>query len=196
MPAAFRFRRYLLLAQYYHLLIGSCSEQATGERRSYGLSLGYSVGVTGMVLQNIWWEYEYGGKNPEFLRTIYPIFRDGAVFYKNFINSCERLSDGKVKFGPSVSPEHFGFSNDLSKNWNDIHALAYARFTIESAIKGAVSLDVDHELVKEFNNALQILPDYPTHGEDEIGWQLLWRELNLPCAIFLYRQSQYFLLSR
>ena len=156
---------------FSHNIITYSSDHALSRQPGNGVHMGYpwgySVGVTGMVLQNIWWEYEYGGKNPEFLRTIYPIFRDGAVFYKNFINSCERLSDGKVKFGPSVSPEHFGFSNDLSKNWNDIHALAYARFTIESAIKGAVSLDVDNELVKEFKNALQILPDYPTHGEDE-----------------------------
>lgn len=126
---------------------------------------GYSTGNTGWAVQNLWWEFEYGGKDPEFLRKIYPVIRDAALFYANFIKTCERLPDGKVKYGPSVSPEHFGFSSDLNKNWNDVHALAFARFTLEAGIRSAEFLHVDDELVVRLDEALQMLPDYPTSGK-------------------------------
>ena len=155
-----------------HVIFTYQSDHATSNQPGNGVFMGYpwgfSVGVTGWVVQNIWWEYEYGGRDPEFLREIlYPMLRDAALFYTNFILTCQQLPDGKVKFGPSVSPEHFGWSNDLSKNWNDITALVYARFSLESAIESAETLQVDRELSSRFSNALQMLPDYPTHGKGE-----------------------------
>lgn len=126
---------------------------------------GYSTGITGWAGQNLWWEYEYGGRDTVFLREIYPILRDAAFFYSNFINECDRSADGRVKFGPSVSPEHFGFSSDLSKNWNDIHALVFARFALNTGIISAVILNRDSDLVNRFTDALKMLPDYPTYGE-------------------------------
>jgi hypothetical protein len=150
---------------------------------------GYSTGITGWAGQNLWWEYEYGGRDTVFLREIYPILRDAALFYSNFINTCEKLPYGKVKYGPSVSPEHFGFSNDLSKNWNDIHALVFARSALETATKSAGVLKTDPELVKQFSNSLQMLPDYPTYGEgeDRVIVNVLGAEpvnCNIPVPVF------------
>ena len=155
-----------------HNLFTYQSDHATSKQPGNSVHMHYpwgsSIGITGWVVQNIWWEYEYGGRYPEFLREkLYPMLRDAALFYTNFIHTCQQLPDGKVKFGPSVSPEHFGWSNDLSKNWNDIHALVYARFALEAAIESAETLQVDRELSSRFRNTLQMLPDYPTHGEGE-----------------------------
>ena len=85
----------------------------------------------------------------------------------NPYNTCEKLPGGKVLFGPSVSPEHFGWTRNLSKNWNDIQALVHARFALASAIESAELLQVDTGLVGQFSDALQMLPDYPTYGEGE-----------------------------
>jgi hypothetical protein len=129
------------------------------------LPWGYSACITGWAVQNPWWEYEYGGRDTSFLRTIYPMLRDAALFYSNFTDSiCEPGPDGKVRFGPSVSPEHFGFSKDLIMNWNDISALAFARFALKTGIESAQTLRTDEELVGRFRKSLALLPDYPTYG--------------------------------
>lgn len=146
------------------------NDHATSSQSGGGVHMhlpwGYSTCVTGWAIQNPWWEYEYGGRDTSFLRTIYPMLRDAALFYSNFIDTiCERTSDGKVKFGPSVSPEHFGFSKDFSMNWNDISALAFARFALKTGIESAESLDTDNFLAVKFRKSLDLLPDYPTYGE-------------------------------
>ena len=126
----------------------------------------YSLGLTGWVMQNIWWEYEYGGRDEIFLKErVYPMLKDAALFYTNFINTCQKLPGGKVKFGPGVSPEHYGFSPDLSKNWDETNALVYSRFALETAIESAERLKVDSVLTIRFKNALKMLPDYPCYGE-------------------------------
>ncbi len=159
-------------AYFPHNISTYNSDHATSTQDGGGAHMhipwGYSTCITGWAVQNPWWEYEYGGRDPEFLREIYPMLRDAALFYSNFIDTiCEKRPDGKVMFGPSVSPEHFGFSNDLSKNWNDITALVFARFALETGIESAQVLKTDGELVTQFKKSLELLPDYPTYGEGE-----------------------------
>jgi hypothetical protein len=145
------------------------NDHATSSQPGGGVHMhlpwGYSVCITGWAVQNPWWEYEYGGKDTAFLREIYPMLRDAALFYSNFTDSiCERTPGGKVRFGPSVSPEHFGFSKDLSMNWNDVSALAFARFALRTGIESARTLHIDEDLVQKFSKSLDLLPDYPVYG--------------------------------
>jgi len=124
---------------------------------------GWSLGVTGWCMQNVWWMYEYA-PDREFVEEIYPMLRDTGVFYADLIESCEKKADGKVKLGPSVSAEHFGWRPDLSLNYDLVMDIIYARWAMQTTIKAARIQGRDAELVQRLEKLIPLLPEYPTHG--------------------------------
>jgi hypothetical protein len=129
----------------------------------------WSLGVTGWAMQNVWWMYEYA-PDREFLDELYPMLRDTGLFYANLIDSCEKKADGKVKLGPSVSAEHFGWRPDLSLNYDLVMDIIYARWAMKTTITAARILDRDAKLIQRLEKLIPILPEYPTHGtgDDEV----------------------------
>jgi hypothetical protein len=110
------------------------------------------------------WHSHLYRPDPEYLdEAIYPVLREVALFYCSFAEKCPRDVRGKVKFGPSYSPEHgsFGVANVPFD-------LAYARFTLAAAMTAASELGRDAELAIRFRKALDLLPPYPT-APDESG---------------------------
>lgn len=127
---------------------------------------GLTIGVAGFTIQPVWWHYKYA-PDQEFLEeTAYPVVREVAAFYVDFIEQCE--GDETVLLGPSVSPEHHGWAPGLSRNYNCAFDIAMIRFTLNAAIEGAVLLGEDEGLVKRCRAALKRLPDYPVHGDGEL----------------------------
>jgi len=128
---------------------------------------GFTIGVSGFAVQNLWWRYKYA-PDREYLRAVaYPAVRDVAVFYANFVDQCDTGAGGKAVLAPSVSPEHWGWHAKLARNRNGAFDIAYARFTLTAAVEGARTLGCDAKLVARFRGALARLPAYPTTGGDK-----------------------------
>lgn len=125
---------------------------------------GYSLCVTGWAVQNVWNIYEYRPDHEYLKTTAYPAVREAALFYASFLEACDKREDGKARFGPVVVPERHGWSKDLSRNYDSTSAIAYARWSLRTAIRAATLLKQDAELIDRFRKALELLPEYPTYG--------------------------------
>ncbi|HOH31055.1 MAG TPA: hypothetical protein PLC40_15355, partial [Candidatus Hydrogenedentes bacterium] len=86
-----------------------------------------------------------------------------ARFYASFIQTCDR-KDGVVRLGPSVSPEHWGWTENLDRNYDCAFDIAMTRYTLEAAIEAAGVLKCDADLAQQWREALPLLPSYPTTG--------------------------------
>jgi len=125
---------------------------------------GFTLGVAGFTVQPLWWHYKYEPSREFLDETAYPAVRDVAVFYADFIDQCE--GDGHVVLGPSVSPEHWGWTKDFLRNRNCTFDIAMVRYTLEAAVEGAETLGRDPDLVARWKQSLLRLPPYPTTGDD------------------------------
>jgi alpha-L-fucosidase 2 len=67
----------------------------------------YGIWPTGgaWLTQHLWWRYEYGG-DEDFLREVYPIFREASRFFVDYL--VEDPETGHLISGPSISPENQG----------------------------------------------------------------------------------------
>ncbi len=122
---------------------------------------GFTLGVSGLTVQPLWWHYKYQPDRNFLEHTAYPAVRDVAIFYANFMDQCERR-DGRVILAPSVSPEHWGWTDKFQRNRNCTFDISMARYIFEAAIEGATTLQCDAALVARWQQALALLPDYPT----------------------------------
>ncbi len=126
---------------------------------------GMTLGVNGFSVQPLWWRYKYDPDRKRLESKVYPALREVAVFYAGFIEQCE--GDEKIRLGPSVSPEHWGWTKNLDRNYNCAFDIAMIRYTLNAAIEAAGILGRDGDLVERFQQALKRLPDYPTHGNQD-----------------------------
>lgn len=123
---------------------------------------GFTLGVNGFTAQPLWWHYKYAPNRSLLEKVVYPVVRDVAVFQVDFVDTCKRDKSGKVVLGPSVSPEHWGWTKNFARNYNGTFDIAMFRYIFRAAIEGATTLGRDEELVTRWKNALERLPDYPT----------------------------------
>ncbi len=116
----------------------------------------YVPGANGWQAQNVWLAYLYH-PNRDFLETdAYPIVKEMAIFYAEFLDQCERTPGGKAIYGPTYSPEHRAFGeNDTPCD------IAFTRFTLKAAIRGGLMLGRDSDRVEQWQAALALVPDYP-----------------------------------
>lgn len=120
---------------------------------------GMTLGVNGFSVQPLWWRYKYD-PNPERLRKwVYPVLRDVAIFYAAFIEQSP--GTGPVRLGPSVSPEHWGWTKNLDRNFDCAFDIALMHYSLEAAIEAARILKEPESLIQRFQAALVRLPDYP-----------------------------------
>ena len=130
---------------------------------------GFTLGVNGFTAQPLWWHYKYAPNRDLLEKVVYPVIRDVAIFQAEFADTCRRDRSGKVVLGPSVSPEHWGWTKGFDRNINGTFDIAMFRYMFQAAIEGAATLGRDKELVARWNQALAALPDYPaTKGPDPI----------------------------
>ena len=118
---------------------------------------GLTIGLQGMTLQSMWQKYLYDQDVPYMEEKIYPYLRETARFYVNFIKRCQSGADGKVRLGPSYSPEH-----GKPGIYNCPFDIAYVHYTFEAMIEAATLLGRDSELLAECKNLKPLLADYPT----------------------------------
>ena len=126
---------------------------------------GMTIGVNGFSIQPVWWRYKYDPDGDRLKKIAYPALRAVALFYAQFIEQCN--GGQTVRLGPSVSPEHWGWTKQLERNYNCPFDIAMARYTLNAAIEAAQTLERDEDLIEKFRKALQRLPHYPLHGGNE-----------------------------
>ena len=128
---------------------------------------GLTLGVTAFSVQPVWWQYKYAPDRTFLETTAYPLVREVAQFQAAFIEQCDEGADGKVVLGPSVSPEHWGWTPHFKSNRNGTFDIAFFRYVFEAAIEGTTALGKDAELVARWKAAMERLPDYPTTGGEK-----------------------------
>ncbi len=125
---------------------------------------GMTIGVTGFSVQPMWWHYKYDPDIERLKNMVYPVIRETALFYADFIDQCP--GDETIELGPSVSPEHHGWTKHLEFNYNCAFDIAIVRYTLNAAIEGAEILNTDIDMVKRLKHCIERLPDYPLYGND------------------------------
>ncbi|MBT3201926.1 MAG: hypothetical protein HN350_18655 [Phycisphaerales bacterium] len=130
---------------------------------------GFTQGVNGFTAQPLWWHYKYAPNRDLLAKVVYPVIRDVAIFQADFADTCKRDRFGKVVLGPSVSPEHWGWTKGFARNMNGTFDIAMFRYIFKAAIEGAVTLRRDKKLIARWSKALAALPDYPvTKGPNPV----------------------------
>lgn len=125
---------------------------------------GFTLGVAGFSVQPVWWHYKYAPSRALLEQTAYPVVRDVALFYAEFVEQC--AGDEHVVLAPSVSPEHWGWTENFQRNRDCTFDIAMVRYLLEAAIEGATTLGCDAPLVERWSRALRRLPSYPTTATD------------------------------
>jgi len=120
---------------------------------------GMTLGVNGFSAQPLWWRYKYDPDPVRLRQWVYPVLRDVAIFYAAFIEQSP--GTGPVRLGPSVSPEHWGWTKNLDRNFDCTFDIALMRYTLEAAIEAAGILAEENSLMQRFQTALARLPYYP-----------------------------------
>ncbi len=126
------------------------------------LPWGYTMGMSGMAIQNLWNHYLYKPDKKYLKARIYPVIKEVALFYCSFIEQCQLDESGNAIIGPSYNPEHGLFGTD-----DNPYDLAYVRYTLNAAIRSAQILNLDKDLVNRFKRNLAIVPPYHTAPDPE-----------------------------
>ena len=109
------------------------------------------------LCRHLWEHYEYGGEQ-EFLKSIYPILKEAALFYLDYL--VEEPSRSCLVSGPSTSPENQfktskGQKASISMGPTMEMEIAWDLFT--NCIKACDQLDLDHAFKQQLIQARQRL---------------------------------------
>jgi len=127
---------------------------------------GRTLGVTAFTVQNLWWHYLYT-MDGRFLREIcYPVLREAADFYANFMRKTFE-EEGTWDLYPTVSPEHWGITPNFERNRNCTFDIALAKFILRAALRASQILEMDERSRERWKQALSHLPSYPTSDDEE-----------------------------
>ncbi|NLP10867.1 hypothetical protein GX408_10785 [bacterium] len=140
--------------------------QSNNGRQYLHHTWGLTLGVNGFSVQPLWWRYKYDPDPKRLQSVVYPAIRDVALFYAGFIERCEGTAT--VRLGPSVSPEHWGWTRHLERNYNCSFDIALIRYILRAAVEAAGLVGRDEPLVERFKTALQRLPDYPLSSDEPV----------------------------
>lgn len=112
--------------------------------------MGRMAYMTGWISNHYWSRYLYT-KDKAWLRTHgYPVIRDCALFYTDFMKKGE---DGLYHIFPSNQGEN-GFSGDPKDYTDQPQVMRHLRYCLRSAILSSEALDLDEELREEWQERL------------------------------------------
>ncbi|MGC4015317.1 MAG: hypothetical protein QM755_12490 [Luteolibacter sp.] len=118
---------------------------------------GLTIGMGGMAAQNLWQKH-LCDPDPAYLReSIYPTLKEITAFYLSFIAKCPVDASGRIRLGPSFSPEH-----GKAGIYNCPFDIAYVRYTFDAFIRASTELGTDPEMRAQCQERKAKLPDYPT----------------------------------
>ncbi len=117
---------------------------------------GMTIGMVGMTAQNLWHKHLCDPDRAYLEAKIYPTLRDAARFYLSFMKQCSKDAAGKIRLGPSYSPEHGDLGID-----NCPFDIAYVHYTFDAFDQASRELGQDRELAAECLAMKALLADYP-----------------------------------
>lgn len=104
--------------------------------------MGRMAYMTGWAMNQYWWRYLYT-LDRDWLRSVgYPVMRDCALFYTDFLR---KGADGQYHAFPSNQGED-GFSGDPKPYTDRPQIMCHARYCLQSTIRASEVLNVDEEL--------------------------------------------------
>jgi hypothetical protein len=112
--------------------------------------MGRMAYMTGWTMNQYWWRYLYT-LDRDWLRTVgYPVMRDGALFYTDFLR---KGPDGLYHAFPSNQGED-GFSGDPKPYTDRPQVMSHARYCLRIAIRASQVLGIDEKLCAEWKDRL------------------------------------------
>jgi hypothetical protein len=113
--------------------------------------MGRMAYMTGWIINQYWWRYLYT-MDREWLRTTgYPVIRDCALFYTDFM---QKGDDGRYHIFPSNQGED-GFSGDPKDYTDRPQVMQHLRYCLRAAIMSSEILEVDESLRAQWRERLQ-----------------------------------------
>lgn len=118
-----------------------------------------SMEITALLAKPFWLRYQYSGDR-DFLRDMaYPVLREGARFYADFLR---REKDGLYHVFPTVSPEHRGITRNLEFNRDSQSGITLIRYHLRAAAEAARLCGLDLEEAARWREIASRMPEYPT----------------------------------
>jgi alpha-L-fucosidase 2 len=113
--------------------------------------MGRMAYMTGWAMHQYWWRYLYT-LDKDWLRSVgYPVIRDCALFYTDFM---KRRADGLYHVFPSNQGED-GFSGDPKDYTDRAQVMQHARYCLRAAIAASEALGIDEELRAAWRDRLE-----------------------------------------
>ncbi|MBN1851302.1 MAG: glycoside hydrolase family 95 protein [Pirellulales bacterium] len=119
-------------------------------------SADHGIWVTGgaWLCQHLWWHYQYTGDREFLANTAYPLMRDAALFFVDYLVEDPTSDEKWLISGPSNSPEREGLVMGPTMDHQII------RHLLTSTAEAAKELDIDPELQQQFSGmAARIAPN-------------------------------------
>ena len=126
---------------------------------------GWEICETPWSVQSLWWHFCYS-QDVEFLRTrAYTPIREAVQFLVDYMRRPEAWWDGRYHIYPTVSPELYGLTPGLTKNYDCLVDLTLTKFVFTAFLEATDILghnDSDAELIGHVHHILAHFPAYPT----------------------------------
>jgi alpha-L-fucosidase 2 len=115
--------------------------------------------------------YRYTGDERFLADRAYPMMREAAAFYEDFLTVTD--ANGRLAFVPSFSPENSPNNGKVPTSINATMEVAAAKQLLRNAIAAAVHLGRDADLRAKWTAIIARLPDYQV-GPDGSFREWLW----------------------
>lgn len=126
----------------------------------------YVPALSAWWAQNLWLHYAYQPDRAFLEKTVYPVLKEVATFYADFMDRCARDERGKAVLGPSYSPEHGKFG----EQFNTPSDIAFFRLGFQMAAEAARVLGRDARDAARWRACLERLPEYPVRDGVVVDW--------------------------
>ncbi len=110
--------------------------------------------MTGWAVHQYWFRYIHTKDNRWLAKVGYPVLRDAALFYLDFLKKGE---DGLYHAFPSDQGEN-QFSPDVANYTDRPQVMRHARYCMQVAIEAAGALDTDGDLQRQWREVLEHVP--------------------------------------
>ncbi len=126
---------------------------------------GWEICETPWSVQSLWWHFLYS-QDVDFLRNrAYKPIRAAVQFLVDYMRRPEAWWDDRYHIYPTVSPELYGLTPGLGKNYDCLVDLTLTKFVFKAFLQAVGILNVvaqENELVEQIKDILAHFPIYPT----------------------------------
>jgi hypothetical protein len=123
-----------------------------------------SIELSGGIMRQVWKRFLYTWDMEYLKKRGYPLMREVARFYANYVTKEE---DGAYHVVPTVSSEHWGYTVNFERNRDSNAALSMIMCHLRASVRAATLLGVDKEARKNWEEIAGRMPPYPLYQTSE-----------------------------